>query len=358
MTLLINNETAKELLSMHDCVEALEAAFKEEGQGSGANRTKSNIHIPTKDPDHWYRYCSMEGGLKEAGIAAIRLKSDVVSWPLYHGVRRELKYCVRPGSFCGLILLFSADNGELLAILNDGYVQHMRVGATAGVAARYMARKDASVVGMIGSGGMAETHLEAYSVVRAISQVKVYSPNREHRESYAKRMSQKLDVEVIPLGNPRDVVGKADIVATCTDANEPIIWADWLEEGMHLTCVRTYEVGEDIFQRADRYVAYRSAMALNHFTTPEDLRPFSLGGSRPSYMGLIERMPPGKRHHLKDVILGRVPGREKDQEVNVFDSEGTGVQFAAVAYKVYSLAREKGLGRELPTDWFLQNIRD
>lgn len=358
MTLLIDNATAKEILSMRDCVDALESAFREEAQGSGANRTKSNIHVPTQDPDRWYRYCSMEGGLREAGVAAIRIKSDVVSWPLYQGIRRELKYCVQPGKFCGLILLFSAENGELLAIMNDGYVQHMRVGATAAVAARYMARKDASVVGMIGSGGMAETHLEGYSVVRALSHVKVYSPNREHRESYAKRMSAKIGVEVVPLDNPHEVIHDSDIVASCTDANEPIMWAKALKEGIHLTCVRTYEVGPDVFQRVDRYVAYRSAMALNHFTSPEHLRPFSLGGSRPSYMQLIEGIPAAKRHHLNDVLLGRAPARESAKEINMFDSEGTGVQFAAVAFRVYSLARERRMGRELPSDWFLQDIRD
>jgi alanine dehydrogenase len=358
MPLLINNDVAKELLTMKDCVEALEAAFREEAQGSAANRTKSNIHIPTKEPNHWYRYCTMEGGLRESGVAAIRIKSDIVSWPIYHGVQREQKYCVQPGKFCGLILLFSAENGELLAILNDGYVQHMRVGGTAGVAARYMARKEAAVVGVIGSGGMAETHLEAFAVVRKISLAKVYSPNREHRESYARRMADKLGIKVEPKDGPADVVRGSDIVATCTDANDPIIKAEWLDPGAYLTCVRTSEAGEDTFRRADRYVEYRSAVALNHFTTPENQRPLSLGGSDARYMRLVNLVPRERRRHLTDVLAGRAPARESESEVNLFESEGTGVQFAAVAYRVYTLARRKGLGRELPPEWFLQDIRD
>jgi len=358
MPLLINNDVAKEILSMTDCVEVLEAAFREEGEGTGANRTKSNIHIPTSDPDRWYRYCTMEGGLRDAGIAAIRIKSDIVSWPLYQGIRRENKYCVKPGKFCGLILLFSAENGELLAILNDGYIQHMRVGGTAGVAARYMARENASVVGILGSGGMAETHLEAYAVVRSLLRAKVYSPNRERRESYARRMAGKLGIEVTPVENPADVFRGSDIVASCTDANEPIISAKWLEDGMHFTCVRTREVGKDSFRRVDRYVSYRSEMALNHFTTPEDHRPLSWGGSNPQHMSTVRLVPEKKRHHLTDVLVGRAPARESEKELNMFESEGTGVQFAAVAHRVYSLARERGLGQELPLEWFLQDIRD
>ncbi len=358
MPLLINNEVARELLSMKDCVDALEAAFREEGDGSAANRTKSNIHIPTKDAERWYRYCTMEGGLSLAGIAAIRIKSDIVSWPLYQGIRRENKYCVKPGKFCGLILLFSAENGELLAILNDGYIQHMRVGGTAGVAARYMARKEASVVGVIGSGGMAETHLEAYAVVRSLSRAKVYSPNREHRESYARRMADKLNIEVTPVENPADAFQGSDIVATCTDANEPIISAKWLEDGMHLTCVKTREAGKDTFRRVDRYVSYRSEMALNHFTTPANRRPLSWGGSNPEHMSMLRLVPAKKRRHLTDVLAGRRPARESEKEVNLFESEGTGVQFAAVAHRAYFLARERGLGQELPLEWFLQDIRD
>jgi ornithine cyclodeaminase/alanine dehydrogenase-like protein (mu-crystallin family) len=93
------------------------------------------------------------------------MKSDIVSWPVRHGVRVEDKYCVRPGLFCGLILLFSTEDGAPLAIMNDGYLQHMRVGALYGLGAKYLARSDASVVGMLGSGGMARSHLTAFAAV-------------------------------------------------------------------------------------------------------------------------------------------------------------------------------------------------
>ena len=122
----------------------------------------------TSDSERWYRFSSTEGGLAHAGVVAIRIKSDVLSWPTRFGQVRAYNYCMEPDRFCGLVILFKADNGEPLAILNDGVIQHLRVGATAGIAAKYMARGDASVLGILGSGGTGESHLQAYSVVRRL----------------------------------------------------------------------------------------------------------------------------------------------------------------------------------------------
>ena len=82
------------------------------------------------------------------------MKSDVITQENRGGIPTEEKYCLRPGRWCGLILLMSVENGEPLAILNDGIIQHMRVGADGSIGVKYMARKSAEVVGMIGSGGM------------------------------------------------------------------------------------------------------------------------------------------------------------------------------------------------------------
>src|SRR6059036_4110546 len=110
----------------------------------------------------------MEGASRKIGVFAIRMKSDIVYWP--NGETEE-KYCVQPGTFCGLVMVFSVRNGEPLALINDGVLQHMRVGGCAGLGAKYLARDDAAVVGMIGSGGMARTYLEAFNEVRRIGLV-------------------------------------------------------------------------------------------------------------------------------------------------------------------------------------------
>ena len=356
--LLINNEAASQVLNMKQCIEVLEEAFKEEGWGSGANRTKSQMHLPTESKERWYRFSSMEGGLRRTGVAAIRIKSDILCWPTINGQKRNYYYCMEPERFCGLILLFKAQNGEPLALLNDGVIQHIRVGATTAVAGKFMARENATVVGILGSGGMAESHLRAYATIRRIRTAKVFSPNRLHRETFAKKMSEELGFEVLPVNTAEEAVKKSDIVAACSDAGSPILFGEWLEEGMHVSIVNHREPDEEVYRRLDRYVGYQSGLCLNYFTTPEDWRPPSLGGSGPEQERLIAASPKTKRFHLIDLLVKEISGRESEKEITFFKSEGTGIQFAAVSYLAYLRCKEKKLGQELPLDWFIQTIRN
>src|SRR5487761_1194822 len=171
--LFIDNATVSELLDMPACLDALEAGYRDLAKGDAIFRPRIDVSFTNETPEGYYRWGTMEGASRTLGVFAIRMKSDMLTWP--DGLTEE-KYCVQPGTFCGLVMLFSTRNGEPLAIINDGVLQHMRVGACAGLGAKYLAREDASAVGMIGSGGMARTYLEAFAAVRPIKQVKVYSP--------------------------------------------------------------------------------------------------------------------------------------------------------------------------------------
>jgi ornithine cyclodeaminase/alanine dehydrogenase-like protein (mu-crystallin family) len=344
---------------MDDCLTVLEEAFREEALGRAVNRTKALIHIPTSDPDTWYSYASMEGGIEKFGVAATRIRSHIHSVHNVYGQRRNDKYCGLPGKYGGFVLLFSSKDGSLLAILNDGHIQHLRVGATSGISAKYMARKDASILGIIGSGGMATTHAWAMSRVRELKLIKVYSPNFDHRTRFAQQMSRDLGVEVRPMNDPKSTVVGSDIVCACTSADEPVILASWLQPGMHVTIVSTsgVELNEDSYARFDRYVTYRSDIAEHHFTTP-DWRPPHLGGTSARWKKLEEDIiGRGKIASLPQVILGRSIGRANDAEITCLTSEGTGVQFAAISYLAHQRAKQKGVGRRLPADWFLQDIR-
>jgi alanine dehydrogenase len=196
--------------------------------------------------------------------------------------------------------------------------------------------------------------------VRELEKIKVYSPNREHRERFAEQMTEDLGVEIVSVGDPREVVRGSDIVAACTNSNQAVVEPSWLEPGMHLIAVNTHEIHEDeaVLRQLDRYVIYRSAPAEQHFTTPEDWRPESLGGSSPEWAERERRLVgPEKIATLPEVILGKAPGRMSENEITGFNSEGTGVQFAALAFLVYQKAKERGLGNKLPLRWFVQDIR-
>jgi len=361
--LLIDNQEVEQLLDMKGCLEALEIAYDDLLKGDAVYRPRLDVWVPCDRPDGYYRWGTMEGASRKMGVFAIRMKSDVVYWP--DGVTEE-KYCIRPGTFCGLVLLFSVRNGEPLAMINDGILQHMRVGACAGLGAKYLARPDATVVGIFGSGGMARSYLEAFNEVRRLKRVKVYSPTRAHREAYAEEMGRKLGIAVEPVDRPEAAVRGAHIVAACTDSTRVVFdEPDWLEEGAHITCVRACEIGPRVVKRCDLSVK----LGRNTVDTMDEGM-VRLHGN----VGYIAGQPEERSRipnpevdnyrgdffrYFMDLKAGKIPGRTSLEQITFFINAGTqGLQFAACAGKVYQLAREKGAGREIPTEWFLQDIRD
>src|SRR3954447_4840217 len=164
--LFLSNDDVRQVLNMRMTVDALEAAYRQLGEGEAICRPRIDLQIPTNIPGHTFQWGTMEGGSSTPGYFAIRMKSDIVYQAEYNGAVTEEKYSTRPGLFCGLFMLMGVQTAEPLAMMNDGYLQHFRVGADAGIGARYMAREDAHVVGMFGSGGMARSYLEALTLVR------------------------------------------------------------------------------------------------------------------------------------------------------------------------------------------------
>ena len=360
--LLIDRHVAEKVLTPEMTMDVLEKAYKEEGAGSAVNRPKANILIPSENPERkWYRYCSMEGGIKGMKVAATRIKSDIVEDFELLGSTREDYYCILPGRYCGLILLFSSEDGALLAILNDGHVQHMRVAATVTIATKYMARKESSVLGVLGSGGMAWTHAIFLSRVFNFEKIKVYSPNQEHRKRFVTQLESAVNVKTLEVSEPREVFQGSDIVAACTNAHEPVVLGKYLEKGMHLTINKSRtEIDDEALAKLDRFVFYESPPGIDG--TPSETRwtdtpnwGFS-GGTRPSDMEKRRKLLSGRMGTLPNVLLGKTPGRANDSEITAFSNEGTGVQFAAVALKVYEEARAKDLGIKLPLEWFLEDI--
>lgn len=365
--LFIHNDTVEKLLSMGECIDALEHAFRQIPSGGAIHRPRLDMYVPCEREDGYYRWGTMEGA--NDGIFAIRMKSDVITWPRdASGVWRENKYCIRPGLFCGLIMLFSTDNGEPLAFVNDGLLQHMRVGAGGGIGAKHLARKDASKVGILGSGGMARTYLEAFCAVRPIKQVKVFSPTRDNRERFAKEMSVKLGIEITPVESARDAVRGADIVSTCTDSMAPTFDAAWLEPGMHVTMLGPAEISDDAIARFD----VKIRQGVGGVKLPQSERVKSeIGHSPAAYIAGTEeqmkRLPPPNRSRgfggdypdYCDLVFGKAAGRENEAQITFYHNMGNqGLQFSAVAGLVYRKAVAAKAGREIPTEWFLQDIRD
>jgi ornithine cyclodeaminase/alanine dehydrogenase-like protein (mu-crystallin family) len=368
MTLIINNHDVEQVLTMEITIAALEESYKNLALGEAVCRPRIDIRIPTSDPAKNYQWGTMEGG-STAGYFAIRMKSDIIYEQSYNGVTTQEKYCSRPGLYCGLILLTSIENGEPLAIINDGVLQHMRVGADGGIGAKYMANEDAEVIGMLGSGGMARTHMQAFTYVRNIKKLQVFSPTKENREAFGREMARKYNIEVKVCDRAEDVYKGAHIVAALTDSAVSVTDGSLLEKGAHIVVVGgSGKPDAEALKRVDVYLRFGDTPApVGHPELATDAehigyeaRPNASKHGDGRKKGRAHGVAlPNKRITLADLVQGKAKGRTSSDQIT-YSERGNlqGAQFYAVGGRVYELAKRAKLGHEIPTSLFLQDIRN
>jgi ornithine cyclodeaminase/alanine dehydrogenase-like protein (mu-crystallin family) len=362
----IDNDVQQQVLTIKGAMDAIEDAYREWDAGQATIGPKTNLYL-YNDDDTRYGFSIIHGGVKKIGIVAMRMKSD-----FHHNAfdRTEIgegqslptsasKGAGGDGKFCGLVYLLSARNGAPLAILNDGYLQHARVAACAGVAARYLARENAQTLGLLGSQWMARLHAPATCQARpTIGRIKVYSPQREHREAFAREMSQTLDVEVVPVDSPEAAVRGADIVSCCTNSfRRPVLQGRWLEPGMFVSNVLAAELDDEALGRIDYSVKNQPFRDLAAHTFEAGSPPPDIG--RPSEGRGWLRQATDRTPLLAQVIAGKAPGRTPPEQVTFFsNNEGTGIQFAAVGGEILARLKEAGHPglKSVPLEWFLQDI--
>ncbi|MFQ5851672.1 MAG: ornithine cyclodeaminase family protein [Candidatus Binatia bacterium] len=364
--LFLTNQHVEQVLDMKACLDAMEDAYRDLAKNQAGYRPRIDFYVP-QEP-HYYRWGTMEGTSRKLGVFAIRMKSDMLVWNRDGEFQTEDKYCIQPGTYCGLIFLLSVRNGEPLALMNDGYLQHMRVGACAGLGAKYLSRKNSRVLGMLGSGGMARTYALAIQEVRPIERIRVFSPTKANRERYADEMKDRLGVEAVAVDSPEKAAKGADIVALTTDSLIPVIKPEWIEPGMHITNVRSNETGPEVLRRVDVIARLGSSTLVLDTPLPGTIH--GSDGMLSYCAGTAEekrRVPIAPLREIDnpnigtipDLMAGRWAGRTNDRQITFINNQGTqGLQFAAVGAKAYELAKAKGLGHSLPREWFLQNIRD
>lgn len=356
MTLILSNADVEKLLTMPDCISVLEEAYVELADGRGITRTRSDSIVPTaREDEALYSLKSMDGVLPKMGVGAIRINSDILTWPKIGNNFRRVKVPAAPNQrYTGLVLLFSTETGEPLAIFPDGVAQRMRVGATNGLGVKYLARENASSIGILGSGWQAGTQLMAACAVRKIERIRCFSPNKENRENFSTEMSEILGVEVEPVAHSEDAIGGADIVMCSTNTVDNIFFEKWIEEGVHLSSIKRPEIEPAAILRADRVVIHTHDGKPMHVLArdlelPENQENKGWGNAKEIDFKKLPTLP--------ELITGRTPGRASDSEVTCFlNNLGLGFQFAAAGAIIYKRAKEQGLGHELPTDWFTEDV--
>lgn len=354
MTLILDNQNIRDLLTMDDVIEVLEIAYKELAAGRGAVRRRSDTFVPSDTaPDAIYALKTMDGIAPALGVSAIRLNSDIITHPVDQGKRRRVKIPAAPGNrFTGLVLLFSTATGEPLAIFPDGQVQPMRVAGTSALGVKYLARQNARSVALIGTGWQAQTQLAAIGKVREIADYRVYSTRKENRDRFAMEWSEKLGIQIRACETAEDAVAGADIVLCATNSLDHVVRPDWLEPGMHISSIKSPEISADVIEQCDVTVCH-----VRHGSPSYE----SAGGAElPKTSGndvetLARRIGLDEMPMLADIIGGKAPGRTSASQTSCFlNILGLGYQFAAVGSVLYRKAVEAGVGHDLPTDWFTQ----
>src|SRR5712691_11369397 len=234
--LLISDPEVRQVLTLRDCIDAMERAFAEEAHGIGVNRPRSRYKVPPDLDKPGYMANIIAGAVPSSGVAALRYDSSIVQERVVAGTKR-MEFPSPTKRSWGFVLLFSLQTGEPLALIHDFSLSAIRVGATTGIAHRALAQKSAKVVGIFGSGNEARTNLAAICSVREIESVKVYSSTKEHRDRFAEEMTELLNIEIQPVGSPEAVIKGSDIVMCATNSSQPVFDGNWLEPGQLVTTI-------------------------------------------------------------------------------------------------------------------------
>jgi ornithine cyclodeaminase/alanine dehydrogenase-like protein (mu-crystallin family) len=356
MTLLLTNEEVEKALTPADTITATESVYRELAEGAALNRPRSQVYLPVEskgNPGFRYRFKSQEGGSAGTGVWALRITSDMAGHSFTAGVKRRRILPVATGNrYCGLVILFDIERIEPIAIMPDGVIQKMRVAALSAVGAKYLARQRPRVLGLFGSGWQAGAHLEYLCSMFQFEEIKVFSPNEDHRRTFAEEMSRKLDRRIIAAQSARETVEGSDFIQAATASWDAVFDGHWVEKGMYVASIggsdasnKRREIDDETIRRADLYIVHSKEVA--RLDQSPDIWEAAQKGIKPW----------DSIHEIQDLLAGKVAGRTSENQITLFNNNtGAGTQFAALGSAVLKRAREMGLGRELPTEWFLESV--
>lgn len=345
MPIMITDDDVVRLLLMPEAIDAMRVAFKDLAEGRAANPPRLRYDIESPDPSRRY-YANIHGGAVQSFQAAcVRAGSHFILSGDRSDQRRTLDN-PEPVNW-SVLILYDLRNGEPLAFMHETHLSGFRVGATTGLAVSELARNDAKVLGLYGTGNQAVPNCKAICTVRPIERVQVYSPSLTHREAFLKRMEGEK-VEIVLLDHPEAVVDGADIVCCATNAKTPVLKGAWLSPGQTVVTIvnsdvldRRSEVDEDTFARS-------SDIVINDWDSVEANRQLEL--LEPMEKGLVQRE---HVHLLSDIVAGKKLVRQTSDNILYYkNNTGLAIQFAACGAILHRKLLAEGTNRTIPRDWF------
>jgi alanine dehydrogenase len=317
MTLHISEAEVRATLTMPVAIAAVEEISRKQASGEVVVHPRRRFELPGNGFFHY--------------MAAADYSTGFIAMKQYTYVRGKIRF---------LVPLYEMASGDLLAMIEADTMGQLRTGAASGVATKYLARQSAQTVGIVGSGGQAKTQLEAVAAVRTLAEARVFGRNEEKREAFAREMSERLGITVRAASSATEAVRDADIVCTATTTSTPVVGSTDLAPGVHINAIGANHAHKQELDEAA--VAKANLIFVDSLAQSNQ----EAGDLIISFAKQPQRWADVKE--LADLIAGRVPGRANDSQITLFKSNGIASWDLAVAMKVYALAKEKGLGRELP----------
>ena len=316
MALLLTEADVKSLLTMPLALECVQHSFQRLANGSALLHSRQRLHLPSKSYLHY--------------MAAADGTSGYMGLKIYTSSRDGLRF---------LITLFSAESGDLLALMEADFIGQMRTGAASGVATRLLAREDARTAGIVGTGLQARTQLQAIAQVRRMTEVRAFSRSAEKREKFAREMTEALKIPVSAVGSAEAAVRDADIVVTSTTSTSPVMEGRWLEPGTHINAIganfpQKRELDSQAVERCNVIVV--DSREQSKMEAGDLIHVFREDAGRWSDV-----------RELADIVSGKLAGRTGANEITLFKSNGIAMEDIVVAARIFEMAQERRIGKEI-----------
>lgn len=328
--LILTKDDIKKVFSMTDAIEASEEALCLYSEGKSVVPLRVNIDVPKQQGQSLFMPAYIEK-LDATGIKIVSV------YPMNIKLHKP--------SVSAQMILLNGQTGEVSAIMDGTYLTQLRTGALQGVATNMLSRKDAKIAVLFGTGGQASTQLEAMLNVRDLKEVRILGTNFERAQLFAETMQKELtqfNTKILAVKNGNEAIKDADIITTVTTSQKPVFNAEFIKQGVHVNGIGSYlpemqEIPEALIQNADKII----------FDTREGVLEEAGDILIPMKLGMVSETD--FDGELGEVLLGKIKGRETEQEITIFKSVGTAVLDLVTAYRIYMKALQMEVGKNIET---------
>ena len=312
----LTEDDVKQLLTMKDTVALVEEALKARTEGRAIDVPRVRAHAP-------------QGTLHV--LEAVAYDLNRIGYKAYYSSSTGTRFHIH---------LYDLAKGPLEAMVEGNHLGIMRTGAASGVATRYLAREDASIVACVGAGRQAVGQIEAVCEVKKIREVRVWSRQLERAQEFCDQLSGRLKVDMRPIASAAEAVKGAHVINVMTKASEPVLLGAWLEPGQHINAA-----GSNSLTRRELDLA---AVKRCAYITVD-----SRGTARKECGDLLPAVEQGlcdwnTLTEIGEVIAGRAPRRASRDQITLYESHGMGIQDLYVAHHLVEMAMKRKVGAELP----------